>query len=317
MAKSILLTGANGFIGRHLATSLVSTYGTNIICPVRTSCTITGAHVVPILGIDEQANWSQYMEGVTTIIHAAGRVHVMDDYFSDPLTEFRRINVANSLNLARQAAAAGVKRFIFLSTVKVNGEETFNGGVFSEEDPPAPKDAYGLSKYEAEQMLFELAAKTGIEVTIVRLPLIYGPGVKANFESMLRWIKSGIPLPFGAVTNKRSFLYIENLISLIVSCIEKPCAANQIFFASDGQDMSTTELLVQCANALGVKSRLLPVPKNILMAGAILLKKRAVAQRLCGSLQIDISKAKQLLNWTPPLSVEYGLKATANNMFSI
>lgn len=316
MNESVLLTGASGFVGRHLAASLIE-HDIKVVCPVRTQFTLDGAHIVPISDIDEHTKWSQCLTGATVVIHTAARVHVMKDFASDPLAEYRRVNVAGSLNLARQAATAGIKRFVFLSTVKVNGEETPIGEAFSEDDIPAPQDAYGVSKYEAEQSLLELAAKTGMEVVIIRAPLIYGPGVKANFESMLRWLYRGIPLPLGATGNKRSFVYVKNLASLIIQCIEHPKAANEVFFVSDGKDMSTTELLMNCAAALGVKPRLVSVPQGILTIAASILGKKAVVQRLCGSLQVDINKAKRLVDWAPPISVDEGLRATAKSILVI
>lgn len=314
MNNSILLTGASGFVGRTLSAVLIEN-GAKLTCAVRLPFLLDGARMETIPGIDEKTDWSRCLIGVDTVIHTAARVHVMNELASDPLAEFRRVNVAGTLNLAKQAISSGVKRFIFLSSIKVNGEETIGGTVFSENDRPDPTDAYGISKYEAELGLLELARKTGLEVTIIRPPLIYGPGVKANFASMLRWVQWGIPLPLGAVGNKRSFVYVGNLISLIVCCIEHPNAVNEIFLVSDGNDLSISELLTACAKALGKRSFLLPIPPGILMAIATMLGKRAVAQRLLGSLQVDIGKSKELLGWVPPISVENALKATIKNMF--
>jgi UDP-glucose 4-epimerase len=193
----------------------------------------------------------------------------------------------------------------------VNGERTKLGQPFTEEDTAHPEDAYGLSKLEAEQGLFLIARKTGMKVVIIRPPLVYGDGVKANFASMMRAVKRGIPLPLGAIHNQRSFVYVRNLVNFIRVCMEHPKAANQVFLVSDGHDLSTTELLMRCAQALGVKSRLLPVPQGWLTFCAALVGKGAVAQRLCGNLQLDISKARSLLGWTPPLTVEDGLHETA------
>jgi len=204
-----------------------------------------------------------------------------------------------------------VKRFIYISSVKVNGEHTEIGKPFLEEDAANPQDAYGFSKFEAEQGLLKIAQKTGMEVVIIRPPLVYGVGVKANFASMMLAVKRGIPLPLGAIRNKRSFVYVGNLVSFILCCVDHPSAANQVFLVSDGCDLSTTELLRGCAAALGVKSRLLPVPQRLIELGAAMLGKRDVAQRLCGNLQVDITKARTLLGWTPPVSVADGLKATA------
>jgi nucleoside-diphosphate-sugar epimerase len=220
------------------------------------------------------------------------------------------VNVDGTLNLASQAVKAGVKRFIFLSSIKVNGESTEIGTPFVEAGSASPEDAYGLSKLEAEQGLFNIAQETGMEVVVIRPPLVYGAGVKANFASMLRVVKRGFPLPLGAIHNQRSFVYVGNLVSFILRCIDNPAAANQVFLVSDGHDLSTTALLQACAVALGVKSRLIPVPQRLIEMGARLMGKRSVAERLCGNLQVDISKAHRLLDWTPPVSVSEGLKAT-------
>ena len=235
----------------------------------------------------------------------------MNDHSSDPLTEFRRVNVDGSLNLAKQAALAGVKRLIYLSSVKVNGEYTLSGHPFKESDVSNPQGAYGLSKLEAEQGLLLIAQETGMEVVIIRPPLVYGQGVKANFASMMRAVKRRIPLPLGAIHNNRSFVYVGNLVSLIATCIHQPAAANQVFLVSDGSDLSTTQLLQASATALGVKSRLWPIPQGSIEGLAALVGKRDLAQRLCGNLQVDISKAQKLLGWTPLIPVADGLKATA------
>jgi nucleoside-diphosphate-sugar epimerase len=231
----------------------------------------------------------------------------MNDTAADPLTAFRAVNVDGTLNLVRQAATAGVKRFVFISSVKVNGELTQPGRAFTETDAAAPQDAYGQSKHEAEQGLRQLAADTGMEVVIIRPPLVYGPGVKANFAALMRAVQRGWPLPLGAVHNQRSLVALDNLVDFIVTCITHPQAANQTFLVSDGEDLSTTELVRGMAQAVGVPARLLPVPVWALQAGATLLGKGDAVQRLCGNLQVDISKARNLLGWTPPVSVAAGL----------
>ncbi|PRC92712.1 UDP-glucose 4-epimerase family protein [Solimicrobium silvestre] len=313
MNKHILLTGASGFVGGPLAQHLIA-QGAQMTCVVRTPFQLSGAQMVTVDGIDDSTDWTASLKGIDTVIHCAARVHIMNDTSPDPLADFRRINVAGTLNLARQALAAGVNRFIYLSSIKVNGEHTDLGKAFNELDKPDPQDSYGVSKFEAEQALLELSSITGLEVVIIRPPLVYGPGVKANFLNMLKLVRSGIPLPFGAINNKRSFVYVENLISLITLCIDHPNAANQVFLVSDGCDLSTTELLRQFAGGLGVKQWLLPVPESWLTIAAMLLGKKAVAQRLCGSLQVDTSKARQLLGWEPPMSVEQGMKLTAKSL---
>ena len=262
-------------------------------------------------------DWLMALNNVNVVIHLAARVHVMNDKSIDPLVEFRKVNVDGTLNLARQAAQTGVKRFIFISSIKVNGELTSEGKPFTEGDVSNPQDAYGISKLEAEQGLLQIAQQTGMEVVIIRPPLVYGPNVKANFASMLKAVKQGIPLPLGAINNKRSFIYVENLVSFIILCVQHPLATNQIFLVSDGYDLSTTELLRECALALGVNSRLIPVPQKVLEVIAHMLGKRDVVQRLCGNLQVDITKARTLLGWMPPISVSEGLKRTAANLRKI
>jgi len=235
----------------------------------------------------------------------------MEDTAANPLDEFRRVNVQGTLNLARQAAAAGVRRFVFVSSIKVNGEMTQLGRPFTADDAPAPLDAYGVSKMEAEQGLREIALQTGMEMVIIRPPLVYGPGVKANFAAMMRWLRYGVPLPLGVIHNQRSLVSLENLVDLLVTCITHPAAANQTFLVSDGEDVSTTELLRRMGQAMGKPARLLPVPGSWLKLAAGLVGKGDVAQRLCGSLQVDISKTRELLGWVPPVSLDEGLRRAA------
>jgi nucleoside-diphosphate-sugar epimerase len=245
---------------------------------------------------------------VEAIVHLAARVHVMNDLRGDSFAEFREVNLAGTLNLARQAAEAGVKRFVFLSSVKVNGESTSPGHPFSEQDIPAPQDSYSISKLEAEDFLRQLSIETGMAVTIIRPPLVYGYGAKANFQKMLYWLDKGVPLPFGAIRNQRSFVALDNLVNFIQICIVHPSAANQTLLVSDGEDLATTDLLRRIGLALGKPARLVPVPMGLLYLVAALIGKKAIVQRLCGSLQVDISKASDLLNWTPPLDVDEGLR---------
>ena len=245
-------------------------------------------------------------------MHLAARVHVMNDKSSDPLAEFRRVNVEGTAALARQAAVAGVRRFVFLSSVKVNGEFTKPGHPFTADDVPSPEDPYGVSKHEAEQLLRKIAIETGMEVVIIRPPLVYGPGVKANFESMMRWLARGVPLPLAAVTqNRRSLVALNNLVDLIVTCLNHPAAANQTFLVSDGEDLSTTQLLKRMGAAIGQPARLFYLPPALLKLGATIINKPGIYQRLCGSLQLDIAKTRQLLGWIPPVSVDEGLRRAA------
>lgn len=237
----------------------------------------------------------------------------MDEKANDPLTAFRMVNVEGTLNLARHAAAAGVKRFVFISSVKVNGEGTSVGHPYTADDVPAPADPYGISKYEAEQELLALTTVTGMEVVIIRPVLVYGPGVKANMLSMMRWLHREIPLPLGAIDNRRSLVSIDNLVDLIVTCLDHPAAANQIFLASDGEDVSTTDLLRRMSACLGHPARLLPVPAGLLHCMAVLFGKSAVSQRLLGSLQVDIEKNRRLLGWSPPVTLNQALLSTARH----
>lgn len=308
---SILVTGASGFVGRSLCAELFQ-QEYEVAAAVRSANTrIDDFERVIVGSIDSATDWSAALRNMDIVIHLAARVHVMHDAAVDPLAEFRKVNVDGTLHLALQAAKAGVKRFIFMSSVKVNGEHTLINQPFTEADVTNPQDAYGVSKFEAEQGLLLIAQQTGMEVVIIRPPLVYGAGVKANFANMMRVVKRGMPLPLGAIHNKRSFVYVGNLVSLILRCIDHPAAANQVFLVSDGCDLSTTELLRACAGALGVKSWLLPVPQRLIEVCAAILGKRDVAQRLCGNLQVDITKARTLLDWEPPVSVAEGLKATA------
>lgn len=311
-----LITGASGFVGQALCVALTAQQY-DVIAAVRSDIHANRYKSLIVGHLDGQTDWSLALTDVNVVVHLAARVHVMNDTSDDPLTEFRKVNVDGTLNLALQAANASVKRFIFVSSVKVNGEQTEAGKPFTEDSVPSPQDAYGISKLEAEQGLLKIAQATGMEVVIIRPPLIYGAGVKANFASMMRAVKRGIPLPLGAIHNKRSFVYVGNLVSMIMRCIDHPAAANQVFMVSDGHDLSTTQLLRSCAAALGVKARLLPLPQKLLEIGAALLGKRDVAQRLCGNLQVDITKARTMLGWTPPFSVADGLKATALGLFNM
>ena len=308
-----LVTGTTGFVGTALVARLVDEGRFFVRAAVRRESGELPAAVerVVVGDLTPDADWEPALAGVDAVVHLAARVHVMREATADPLAEFRRVNVGGTLNLARQAAAAGVRRFVFLSSVKVNGEG--GSAAYRETDPPAPQDAYGISKHEAELGLHEIAAETGIEVVIIRPPLVYGPGVKANFHALLRAVARGMPLPLGAIHNRRSLVALDNLVDLIVTCIDHPAAANQTFLVSDGEDLSTTELIRRLARAMGRPARLIPVPTVALMAGATLLGKREMAARLCGSLQVDITKARKVLGWTLPVSVDEGLRRTAEH----
>ena len=307
-----LVTGANGFVGSALCARLLRD-GASVRAAVRSlNSQPGGAEAFAIRGLSSETDWTAALKNVEHVVHLAARAHVMSDRSPDPLAEFRRVNVEGTEALARQAAAAGVKRFVFLSSIKVNGEFTERGQPFTADDVPAPEDPYGVSKYEAEQLLQQMAAETGMEVVIIRPPLVYGPGVKGNFRSMMRWLARGVPLPLAAVTqNRRSLVALDNLVDLIVTCLNHPAAANQTFLVSDGEDLSTAELLKRVGAAMGHPARLFYLPPALLKLGATVLNKPAIYQRLCGSLQLDIAKTRQLLGWTPPVSVDEGLRRAA------
>ncbi|MBC7490234.1 MAG: SDR family oxidoreductase, partial [Glaciimonas sp.] len=271
----VAITGATGLVGLVFVSKLVAIGQFEVLALTRRSLAtpVDGAKHLCFGDLTQQTELQDKLVGVHILVHLAARVHVMQDTEADPLTAFRTVNVEGTLNLARQAAAAGVRRFVFISSVKVNGEATQPGRAFTEVDAAAPQDAYGQSKHEAEQGLRQLGADTGMEVVIIRPPLVYGPGVKANFAALMRAVQRGWPLPLGAVHNQRSLVALDNLVDFIVTCISHPKAANQTFLVSDGQDMSTTELVRGMAQAAAVPARLLPVPVWALQAGAALLGK--------------------------------------------
>jgi UDP-glucose 4-epimerase len=304
----VLVTGATGFIGTTLVKRMIADDRLDVRTALRRLPEASTTHVeeVQVGDIHGATNWQAALAGVESVVHLAARVHIMQDSSHDPLEEFRRVNVDGTLNLARQAAASGSVRFVYLSSIKVNGEE----GSYVETDPPRPEDAYGTSKYEAEIGLRSIAEQTGMGVVIIRTPIVYGPGVKANFQRLMRSIARGTPLPLGRVDNRRSMAGVDNLADFIVTCLLHPAAANETFFVSDGEDLSTSELVRRLARAMGRRPRLVPVPPPLIMMAATLVGKRAVAHRLLASLQVDTSKARRVLGWTPPISVDEGLRRT-------
>jgi UDP-glucose 4-epimerase len=308
----ILVTGANGFVGSALVHALDSTFAGEVIGAIRRPLD-TGRLAVPLRVMPDlrsNADWSAALQGVSVVVHAAARVHIARDTAQDPLREFRTVNTVGSLLLAHQAALRGVRHFVYVSSIKVNGDETL-GRPFSVNDRPAPCDPYGVSKLEAELGLRRIADSCGMSLTIIRPPLVYGPGVKANFRRLMRWIKSGVPLPLGGIHNRRSLVAVENLADLVVTCVNRPAARNRTFLVSDGEDLSTTELVRNLAHAMGTRVRLVSVSPAALDAAARLMGRRDEARRLLQSLQVDIDLTRKLLSWTPPSSVQHGLELTA------
>jgi nucleoside-diphosphate-sugar epimerase len=312
----ILVTGASGFLGRALCNKLVSS-GRDLCMAVRhipdrlSALTLAdgSACFCVVDEIGPATKWSIALAGVTEVIHLAARVHVMHDAAIDPYAEFYRINVAGTKRLALQAAKAGVRRLVYVSTIKVNGECT-TGKPFRPDDKPQPGDAYAQSKLEAESVLEDISRNTGIEVVIVRPPLVYGPGVKGNFLSLLGIVQRGLPMPLANCDNRRSLVGLSNLVDLLTICTTHPAAAGQVFLAADGEDLSTPELLKRVARVFGSRARLFPFPVSWLRALARAVGRASAVERLCGSLQVDASKARSLLGWLPPLTVDDELART-------
>ncbi|WP_440054144.1 UDP-glucose 4-epimerase family protein [Pseudoalteromonas sp. T1lg65] len=301
---NVLVTGATGFIGKHLTEIIKDSYSLKLLSRSGLQCE---NHYNADIAKD--TDYLNLLNNVEVVIHCAARAHVMDDLARDPLSEFRAVNTAGTLNLAKQSAQVGVKRFIFISSIKVNGESTTSTRPFTADKIPAPEDPYGISKAEAEEQLLELGKQTGMEVVIIRPPLVYGEGVKANFASLMKLVGKGLPLPFRAIkNNKRSLVSVYNLVDLIKVCIEHPKAANQIFLVSDGHDLSIAEIVALMAKVQNKKNLALPVPVWCFNLAGMLLNKQTIIDRLTGSLQLDITHTKNTLNWSPPYSIEHGFK---------
>lgn len=304
---SMLVTGGTGFIGRAVVTRLLED-GTQVRSTVRHPPKLSMEIQAPSLGVE--AEWRPALEGMTTVIHTAARAHVLKEDAKNPVQIFREVNSAGTLQLARQAAEVGVQRFLFLSSIGVNGMQSIKP--FTESDTPHPVELYAFSKLEAEQGLIELSKETGMEVVIIRPPLVYGPSAPGNFGKLANAVRRGIPLPLGAVTqNRRTLVGLDNLVDLIVTCAYHPAAANQVFLAGDDEDLSTANLLRRMARGFGVSPRLLPVPVPLLKAMARAAGKSGMIERLCGSLQVDITKAREVLGWKPPFTVDQGLARVA------
>ena len=308
--QRILVTGASGFIGGVLCSQMLA-HGLSVRGITRSIRKLpAGFENMNVGEIDDATNWQGALADCSVVVHLAARAHVMVETAKSPLTEFRRINTKGTLNLARQASRHGVRRFIFISSIGVNGAETFARPFFAG-DLAAPHSPYAVSKHEAELALKALAVETGLEVVIIRPPLVYGPGAPGNFASMMRWLQRGMPLPLGAIHNRRSLVALDNLVDLIMTCLTHPAAANETFLVSDGQDVSTTELLRRMGQAMNRPARLIPLPAGLLTQAAALVGKGDMARRLCGSLQVDIEKTRTLLDWQPPLTLDQGLKKAA------
>lgn len=305
-----LVTGATGFIGAAVCQEF-----SKIAC-VRGSA--RGANISQNgtnfqffqADLAKNFNWKNHLNEVDVVIHCGARVHIFDEQSDDPLREFRLINVDGTINLATQAAECGVRRFIFLSSIGVHGLEN-SGRPYRFDDVPNPSNPYALSKYEAEIALFELGRQTGMEIVCIRPPLVYGYGAPGNFAKLLRALASGFPIPLGAVTqNKRSYVFVDNLLSLIKCCTNHPAAANQVFLVSDDESLSTVDLLRRVARVLEQPARIISIPIPMLNMAATLMRKRDVIRSLCGSLEVDIEKTKELLDWVPPFGVDEGLRRT-------
>lgn len=310
--RTIVVTGGNGFVGRRVAARIAAEGLENVRTTTRReSGAVAGASSIAVGDLGAQTDWTTALRGAQAVIHCAARVHVMRESAADPLAEFRRANVDGTIALAEQAARAGVERLVFVSSIKVNGEGTLPGAPFRAQDPPNPVDPYGVSKREAEVALRQLAATTGMAVTIVRPPLVYGPGVKGNLLALMRVLARGVPLPLGGVHNRRSLVALDNLADLLVRCTRHPGALNQTFLAGDDEDLSTTELLQRLSRALGRPARLVAVPEWLIRFAGNATGKSAAIHRLLGSLQVDVSATRRQLDWTPPITVDDGLRQTA------
>lgn len=314
---NLLVTGASGFVGRPACLTFRQ-LGFSVRAFTRTPCEWPlGIQALTASSLSELMHSTSALKGVECVLHLAGRAHVMQETEADSLSAFRSVNVSETLKLAREASVAGVRRFVFVSSIKVNGELTPPMRPFTEKDMVNPVDPYGISKHEAELGLLDMAAETGMEVVIVRPPLIYGPSVKGNFRSMMKLVSRRTPLPLALITdNRRSLLALDNLIDFLALCVSHPGAAGRVFLVSDQDDVSTAELLRRLAEAMGLTARLFPVPQLLLRGAANLAGKRSAYHRLCGSLVVDSSAASRLLGWAPPIALDEGLRRAAMGFVS-
>lgn len=310
----ILVTGSSGFVGSRVM-EMAKERGWESVGVVRASSThaLNSPELFPIQALDAKTDWQGAFDKVDCVVHCAARVHQMQESESDVLEAYRLVNTHGTLHLAEQAAKAGVKRFVFVSSIKVNGERTLPEQPFTTEVLNAPDDPYGLSKYQAELALKALCERTDMELVIIRPPLVYGPGVKANFQSMIRWVAKGVPLPLGAIQNARSLVYIDNLVDLILTSCVHPHASGHTFLVSDGEDVSTTQLLKAVAGAMGKPSALIPIPMRWIQLAAKFIGKPAVAERLCSNLQVDIEQTQSVLNWSPVVPFHEGITRTVTH----
>ena len=309
MMSKILITGGNGFVGKAICEKLKThNYILNITSRNNLSQQASGLNVYNVGEIDQKNNWLDALDGVNCVIHCAGKTHVINGSIDNSLFSFRKVNVDGTINLARQAVSCGVKRFIFLSSIKVNGESTEISSMFNYDDIPKPEDSYGISKWEAEKELWKISKQTGLEVIVIRAPLVYGPKVKGNLKRLINLIHLGAPLPFSLIKNKRSMIGIDNLVDVIIRCIFHPTAAKKTFLVSDEEDLSTPDLIKHIAFSMKRSAILFPLPISLLKFFGFILGKKNEINKLIGSLKVDISYTKEILNWEPSLCVKDGIK---------
>lgn len=311
--KRVLVTGANGFVGRHLI-DMLHTNGWSVRGAVRSTEALgflsdfVEGHVVG--SIDGETDWGAALDGVDVVVHLAARVHVLNDTVANPLEAYREVNVHGTRRLLEASVAAGVRRFVFMSSVKAAGESTREGNPFTEADECRPEDEYGITKGEAERLVLAAGRDGSIETVIIRPPMVYGPGVRANFLRLMRAVEVGIPLPLGSVRNGRSMVYVNNLADAVSVCMEHPNAADEVFFVADDEVLATSGLVAELARAMDKRPRLVPVPVSLLRGMGRIVGRSGEIERLTGSLVVSTDKIKRKLDWAPPWSVSEGIDAT-------